>query len=233
MLEVAELHVGYGRAHVLHGLDFTVAAGEVVALLGRNGAGKSSTLKAVLGLLRPRSGRIRLNGVAIESWETYRRVRAGLGYVPEERRLFASLTVAENLLVGRQPPRPGLPPFTEARVFALFPSLASLRHRLAGQLSGGEQQMLTIARSLMGNPRCLLLDEPSQGLAPLVVREVQEALRALKAAGVALLLAEQSTALAVPVADRALVLAGARLAWAGPMAALRQEEGLRQAGLVF
>ncbi len=233
MLEVSDLHAGYGQAHILHGLGFTVAAGEAVALLGRNGAGKSTTLKALIGLLPLRSGVIRLGGVAIEGWETHRRARAGLGYVPEERRVFASLTVAENLLVGRQPPRAGLAPFTEARVSALFPTLAGLRHRLAGTLSGGEQQMLTIARGLMGNPRCLLLDEPSQGLAPLVVREVQRALLALKAEGVALLLAEQSAALAAPVADRVLVLAAARLAWTGPMAALDTEAGLRRGGLVF
>ncbi len=233
MLAVSDLCAGYGRAEIVHGLTFAVAPGEAVALLGRNGAGKSTTLKALIGLLPLWAGRIRLGGVAVERWPMHARARAGLAYVPEERRVFAELTVAENLRVGRQAPRPGLSCFSEERVLALFPALAPLRARRAGTLSGGEQQMLTIARSLMGNPRCLLLDEPSQGLAPLIVRAVQQALVALKAEGVALLLAEQSAALAAPVADRALVLAGAKLAWSGPMAALGTGDGLRRGGLVF
>ena len=166
MLKVNNIHSYYGRAHILSDVSLSVAAGEVVALLGRNGAGKSTTLKSVMGLVRPSKGSVEFLGTRTERMSPHRIARLGLGYVPEDRRVFASLSVDENLLVGRQPPREGLAPWTPERLFDLFPNLAEMRDRPGGRMSGGEQQMLTIARTLMGNPRLVLLDEPSEGLAP-------------------------------------------------------------------
>lgn len=215
MLEVADLVAGYGRAQVLHAVGFPVAAGEVLVLFGRNGAGKSTTLKAIMGLLRPWSGQVRLEGRDLAGLPPHRIARAGLGYVPEERRLFATLTVAENLAVARRPPRPGLAPWTPERLCALFPNLVPALHRPAGRMSGGEQQMLAIARTLMGNPRLILLDEPSEGLAPLVVAAMAGAVRALKAEGVAVVLAEQNLAFARAVADRVATLESGRVTATG------------------
>ena len=164
-LEAHKLDCFYGRAQILFGVTLKVAAGEAVALLGRNGAGKTTTLRSIIGLARNTRGRVVFDGRDISGMSTGRIVRRGLGYVPEDRRIFADLTIDENLTVGEQPPRPGAPHWTRERLFALFPNLAELRGRPAGQISGGEQQMLTIARTLMGNPRLLLLDEPSEGLA--------------------------------------------------------------------
>ncbi|CAM4251995.1 Branched-chain amino acid transport ATP-binding protein livF [Roseomonas mucosa] len=206
MLEVADLVSGYGRARILRGLSFRIGAGELVMLLGRNGAGKSTTLRTVMGLLRAEGGSIRLAGQEIAGWEPHRIARAGLGYVPEERRIFADLTVMENLEVGRQAPRAGLPAWTPERLFALFPNLGQMRDRPGGRMSGGEQQMLTIARTLMGNPRLLLLDEPGEGLAPVIVEQMAQAVLRLKAEGLTILLAEQNPHFAGGVADRAVVL---------------------------
>jgi len=189
MLEVEGLNSFYGLAHILQDVSFAVAPGEVLVLLGRNGAGKSTTCKSLIGLVRPARGSIRLDGTEIAGREPFRIARAGLGYVPEERRVFADLTVAENLDVGRRPPRPGIAPWTEARLFALFPNLGPLRDRIAARMSGGEQQMLSIARTLMGNPRLILLDEPSEGLSPLIVEQMAAAILALRAEGVTVLLA--------------------------------------------
>ena len=231
MLSVADLHAHYGRAHILQGVSFALAAGQVLVLLGRNGAGKSTTLKALIGLLRPSAGRIDFAGHDIAGWEPHRIARAGLGWVPEERRIFTDLTVAENLEVGRQPPRDGRPAWTPARLFALFPNLAAMRDRPGGRMSGGEQQMLTIARTLMGNPRLLLLDEPSEGLAPVIVEQLVLAIAALKAEGVTVLLAEQNFHFAERVADRAVILQSGRIVWAGTMAALRADDEVRAAHL--
>ncbi|BFL63584.1 ABC transporter ATP-binding protein [Roseomonas mucosa] len=206
MLEVADLVSGYGRARILRGLSFRIGAGELVMLLGRNGAGKSTTLRTVMGLLRAEGGSIRLAGQEIAGWEPHRIARAGLGYVPEERRIFADLTVMENLEVGRQAPRAGLPAWTPERLFGLFPNLGQMRDRPGGRMSGGEQQMLTIARTLMGNPRLLLLDEPGEGLAPVIVEQMAQAVLRLKAEGLTILLAEQNPHFAGGVADRAVVL---------------------------
>ena len=205
MLEVRKLSAGYGRARVLFDVDLDVAAGEVVALLGRNGAGKSTTLKAIMGLL-PSSGEIRFQGTALNGREAYEIARLGLGYVPEDRRIFTDLTVAENLEVGRQPPRPEAPVWDDAKLFRLFPALAPVRERRGSRMSGGEQQMLCIARTLAGNPRAILLDEPSEGLAPVVVEQVARAIGGLKQAGVAVLLAEQSRHFTERVADRTYLL---------------------------
>jgi branched-chain amino acid transport system ATP-binding protein len=206
MIEVRRLSAGYGRAQVLFDIDLDVAQGEVVALLGRNGAGKSTTLKAIMGLVEPLSGDIVFDGKPIRRLEPYEVARLGLGYVPEDRRIFTDLTVIENLEVARQPPRGAAAPWTDERLFALFPALVPLRERRGARMSGGEQQMLCIARTLAGNPSAILLDEPSEGLAPLVVAQVAEAIREIRRAGVAVLLAEQSRHFTDRVADRAYFL---------------------------
>ncbi|MFC4166153.1 ABC transporter ATP-binding protein [Teichococcus aestuarii] len=237
MLAVEGLHAHYGRAHILHGVSLTVAAGEVLCLLGRNGAGKSTTMKAIMGLVPPSAGTVRLEGGRLEGRRLEGRdlagqpphaiARAGLGYVPEERRIFTGLTVLENLEVGRRPARAGLAPWTPERLFALFPSLGGMRHRPAGRMSGGEQQMLTIARTLMGNPRLLLLDEPSEGLAPVVVERMAEAILALKAEGLSILLSEQNLAFAGAVGDRACILETGTPRQTLPMPALMRDAALR------
>jgi branched-chain amino acid transport system ATP-binding protein len=211
MLEVARLSGGYGRAQVLFDLRLEIGAGEVVALLGRNGAGKSTTLKTIMGLLPAFAGEVRLDGRRIDRLEPYEIARAGLGYVPEERRIFTDLTVQENLEVGRRPPQPGAPAWTRERLLALFPALAGMLGRRAGLMSGGEQQMLCIARSLAGNPRVILLDEPSEGLAPLVVAQIARAIAELKGAGVTVLLAEQGSNLTRRLADRSYTLDRGRI----------------------
>ncbi|HEU4351206.1 MAG TPA: ABC transporter ATP-binding protein [Burkholderiales bacterium] len=206
MLEVRGLNAGYGRAQVLFDMALEVRGGEVVALLGRNGAGKSTALKAIMRLVKPLSGNVVFNGKPVKGLEPYEIARLGLGYVPEDRRIFTDLTVLENLQVAFQPPRAAAPPWTEKRLFSLFPALGPLRSRRGARMSGGEQQMLCIARTLAGNPCAMLLDEPSEGLAPLIVAQVAQAIREIKRAGVAVLLAEQSRHFTDRVADRAYVL---------------------------
>lgn len=202
ILLVRRLNAGYGRAQVLFDLDLELHPGEVAVLAGRNGAGKSTTLKAIMGLLPAASGEIRFRGRALAGLEPFEIARLGLGYVPEERRIFTDLTVGENLEVGRRPSREGAPAWTMERVFELFPNLAGMRGRPASRMSGGEQKMLAIARTLMGNPSAILLDEPSEGLAPVVVGHIAEAIGALKQAGLSVLLCEQNPRFAASVADR-------------------------------
>jgi len=206
ILEVRRLNAGYGRARVLFDVELEVGRGEVVALLGRNGAGKSTTLKAIMGLVPPLSGEVIFDGRHLERLEAHEIARLGLGYVPEDRRIFADLTVSENLEVGRRPARGAAAAWTEEKLFALFPALAGMRERRGGRMSGGEQQMLCIARTLAGNPTAILLDEPSEGLAPVVVEHVAKAIVELRRAGVSVLLAEQSRHFAGRVADRAYLL---------------------------
>ena len=222
MLSVHNLDAGYGRAQILASVALDVSTGEVAALLGRNGAGKSTTLKSIIGWVRPRRGEIVFDGRRIDRLPTWRIARSGLGYVPEDRRIFTDLSVIENLDVGRQ--RGGWSP---ERVFALFPNLAQARDRPAGRISGGEQQMLAIGRCLMGNPSCILLDEPSEGLAPLVVEQLAAALSDLKSSGVAVLLAEQNWRFAAAVAGRAYVIEKGRICYAGTMAGLAADEAVR------
>lgn len=205
MLQVERLNAFYGKAQILFEVSFDLKAGEVLALIGRNGAGKSTILKAIMGLV-PATGAVRLDGADISARPAYERARAGLGWVPEDRRIFTDLTVLENLEAGRKPPRDGRAPFTEERLFALFPNLAEMRHRRGGSMSGGEQQMLSLGRTLMGNPSVLLLDEPSEGLAPRIVADMARAVLALKTEGLSILLSEQNSAFAGKIADRAVLL---------------------------
>jgi len=231
LLEVRDLTARYGRALILDGLDLEAAAGQVVALLGRNGAGKSTTMKSVMGLVPGARGAVRFDGRALDRMPPHRIARTGLGYVPEDRRLFPELSVAENLEVGRQPPRPGVAEWTRERLFALFPNLAEMRGRPAGRMSGGEQQMLTIARTLMGNPKAILLDEPSEGIAPVIVDQMIETILALKNEGVAVLLSEQNLHFARTVSDRAYVIVKGRIRYEGTMAELAADEEAQAAYL--
>lgn len=231
VLDVADLHAGYGPAEVLFGVSLTLQAGEVAALMGRNGAGKSTTLKAIMGLLPPRKGSVRFRGQEIAGAAPFRIARMGLGYVPEERRIFTDLTVFENLEVGRRPASQGRPAWTPERLFAVFPNLAEMRNRRASAMSGGEQQMLTIARTLMGNPDAVLLDEPSEGLAPVIVEQMAEAVLRMKAEGIAVLLSEQNLDFAAAVSDRAYVIEKGSIRYQGTMEALEADERIREAYL--
>lgn len=224
LLNVERLNAFYGRAHILFDIDLHVKRGEVVALIGRNGAGKSTTMKAIIGLVDRVSGSIRFEGRDIVGTEPHLIARSGLGYVPEDRRLFTELTVRENLEVGRQAPREGAVEWTIERVHALFPNLALHGDRLAGHMSGGEQKMLAVARTLMGNPRLLLLDEPSEGIAPVVAEEMIRAILALKEEGTAILLSEQNARFAELVCDRGYVLESGVVVRGGTMRELTAAE---------
>jgi len=227
MLSVRNLESYYGRAHILTDLSLEVGKGEVVVLLGRNGAGKSTTLKSIMGLVRPARGEVTFAGRRIDRLETYEIAELGLGYVPEDRRIFTELTVMENLEVGRQAARAGAPTWTPERLFKLFPNLAEMTDRLGGRTSGGEQQMLSIARTLMGNPSCILLDEPSEGLAPIIVDQMAAAIRELKTEGLAVLLSEQNLHFATAVSDRAYIIEKGHIRFSGTMAELAVNEGVR------
>lgn len=211
LLDVQGLNAWYGAAQVVFDAQLHVQRGEVVALIGRNGAGKSSTLKAIMGLMPRRTGRVLFAGHDISKAEPYQAARVGLGYVPEDRRIFTDLTVLENLTIGQQAGRSfadgsPAPQWSLEKVFALFPNLAEMQQRLASHMSGGEQQMLTVARTLMGNPLMVLLDEPSEGVAPVIVEQMGEMILALKAQGVSVLLSEQNTHFADWVSDRSYAL---------------------------
>ena len=223
MLEVSGLNASYGRARILFNLALEARTGEVSVLLGRNGAGKSTTLKAIVGLLPPDSGEILFEGRRIDRLQPFQIARLGLGYVPEDRRIFTDLTVAENLEVGRQPPRDGAPRWTPQKLFELFPNLGRMQDRLGGRMSGGEQQMLTIARTLMGNPRAILLDEPSEGLAPVIVEQMARTIRELKTQGLTVLLCEQNLHFARQVADRAYVIEKGHVRRSGSMDEIQEE----------
>ena len=228
LLAVEGLRTHYGRAQILFDVGLEARTGEVVVLLGRNGAGKSTTPMTIIGLVPPAGGTIRFAGEDVRGLATHAIVRRGLGYVPEERRIFTGLTIDENLEVGQRPPTPGLPVWTAERLFALFPNLAAMRKRRGGMISGGEQQMLSIARTLMGNPRLVLLDEPSEGLAPVIVEQMATAIASLKREGMTLLISEQNLPFARAVADRAYVIETGHIRYEGSMAALWADEAARR-----
>jgi branched-chain amino acid transport system ATP-binding protein len=237
ILTVEGLSAWYGAAQILYDLDLEVGRGEVVALMGRNGAGKSTTLKAIMGLVGRRRGRVCFDGRDISALEPYRIARLGLGFTPEDRRIFSDLTVMENLDVGRQPPHPSAgaasAAWTPERLFALFPNLAERRDHLGSQMSGGEQQMLTVARTLMGNPLAVLLDEPSEGVAPLIVEQMANTILELKQQGLSILLSEQNIHFAALVSDRVYVLEKGHIRWHGGMAALMGDGDLQRAFLTM
>ena len=228
MLEVRRLNAAYGRAQILFDVALQASKGEVVVLLGRNGAGKSTTLKTLMGLLRPLSGEVRIADRLVSSMKPYQIARLGLGYVPEERRIFTDLNVMENLEVGRQPRREGAPYWTPGRLFELFPNLGRMQDRPGGRMSGGEQQMLTIARTLMGNPAAILLDEPSEGLAPVIVEQMAATIKSLKREGLTVLLSEQNLHFAHAVADRAYIIEKGQIRYTGTMAELESNAAVRE-----
>jgi branched-chain amino acid transport system ATP-binding protein len=220
VLEAEGLQTFYGKSHILHGVGLEVREGEIVTLLGRNGAGKTTTLRSLIGLTHAREGKIRIFGQETTTWQPYRVAALGVGFVPEGRRIFANLTVDENLRVPLE--RKG--PWNIQRVYELFPRLRERKGNLGRQLSGGEQEMLAIARALLLNPRLLMLDEPSQGLAPLIVRQVFDVIVAMRKEGMSVLLVEQNVRAAVEVADRAYVLDDGRVAYEGPAAEFAKDE---------
>ena len=224
MLSVDAIHTYYGASHVLHGVSLEVRPGELVAVLGRNGAGKTTTLCSIIGLTRPRTGRVQVGGRDVTGQPPHRIARAGVGLVPQGRRIFAPLTVRENLVFAER--RHG--PWTLARVYELFPRLEERQHNRGNALSGGEQQMLAIGRALLMNPRLLLLDEPSEGLAPLLVREIGRVIGELKESGMAILLAEQNLGMALSVADRCYVLNKGQVVAESPASVLREDEALKR-----
>ena len=229
LLKVSGLEAFYGAAQILFSVEFELAPGEVVALMGRNGAGKTTTLESIMGLVDRRSGSVDFRGHELIGLRTYEIARLGLGFVPEDRRIFTNLTVIENLEVGRRNPSDAAQePWTPDRLFSLFPNLAEARDRSAGRMSGGEQQMLTIARTLMGNPLAILLDEPSEGIAPIIVDQMIDMIAELKKSGVAILVSEQNLPFAAAVADRAYVLDHGQIKYSGAIASLLNDEEVRR-----
>ncbi|MBL26801.1 MAG: ABC transporter ATP-binding protein [Rhodospirillaceae bacterium] len=227
-LDVADLDVFYGSSQILFGVGFTVGRGETTALLGRNGAGKSTTFKALAGIAPPKRGSITLAGATLEGRKPYRIARAGLGYVPEDRQVFPEHSIEDNLLIGAKKGPNGEDYWTLARIYEVLPRLHDLRHRMAGRLSGGEQQMLTIARTLMGNPSVLMLDEPSEGLAPIIVAQIGDLIRRLRHLGVTVLLAEQNMHFCLGIATHAVVIDKGTIVHRGPIAELRDNEEIRK-----
>lgn len=231
MLELEDVYAGYGQGNVLLGVSFRVNQGEVVCILGRNGAGKSTTLRSVMGLIPLAQGRIAFLGGDLSGVPTYQRSRLGIGYVPEDRRIFPELTVLENLEAARKASADSSG-WTFDRVFALFPALRPMEQRHGGSLSGGEQQMLTIARTLMGNPRLLLLDEPSEGLAPIVITTLREQITRLKAEGLTILLCEQNLAFARALSDRVYIIDKGVLRFSGTFKELEENPEVKRAHLM-
>ncbi len=236
MLTVENLSAWYGAARILYDLNFNVGRGEVVALMGRNGAGKSTTMKAIMGLIAERQGVVTFNGGDISRLKPFEIARRGLGFTPEDRRIFVDLTVMENLDIGRQPPRnfpdgTPAPSWTPSSLFKLFPNLAEMPQRLGYRMSGGEQQMLTVARTLMGNPLLVLLDEPSEGVAPLIVEQMANTIVELKKEGLSILLSEQNIHFARLVSDRVYVLEKGQIHWQGSMTDLADNLDIQRAYL--
>ena len=231
MLQLDRVNSFYGKAHILRDLSFSVAQGDVVALLGRNGAGKTTTLKSIMQLVRPVSGSVAFGDQTVTGKQAHQIARLGMGYVPEERRIFTDLTILENLEVGRQPPREGAPLWTTDILFGLFPNLYERRHNRGKALSGGEQQMLTIARTLMGNPSLLLLDEPSEGIAPVIVEQMAKTILDIKRQGLTVLLSEQNLHFAKLVSDRAIIIESGEKKFDGSFEELNQHPEIRDAYL--
>jgi len=231
MLELESVNTWYSKAHILNDLSFTLGEGEVVSLLGRNGAGKTTTVKSIMQLVKPGSGSIVFEGKSLNRLAPHQVARLGLGYVPEERRIFTALTILENLEVGKQPARDGRDPWTPERLFEIFPNLFERRNNRGKALSGGEQQMLTIARTLMGNPRLLLLDEPSEGIAPVIVEQMATTIHRLKAEGLAVLLSEQNLHFAKLVSDRAIIIESGEKKYDGTFTELDANPEIRDAYL--
>ena len=226
LLAVRDLHAHYGKSHILHGVTLDVGRNEVVSLLGRNGSGRSTTLKSIIGLVTPTRGSIALGGRELAQLRPYEICRAGIAYVPEEREVFANLTVDENLHMGEQRGYPGAPTWTLEDMFNFFPLLKRRRTTMAGSLSGGEQQMLTICRSLLGNPGVILIDEPTEGLAPKIVAAVGESIQEMQRRGVAVLLVEQKLAIALKVSTRVCVMGQGRIVFEGTSQQLLDDEQL-------
>ncbi|MBN2232224.1 MAG: ABC transporter ATP-binding protein [Deltaproteobacteria bacterium] len=226
MIEVSDIHVYYGESYILQGVSLALNGGEIVALLGRNGAGKTTTMRSIVGYNPPARGTVVFAGEVISGQPVYANVRRGIGFVPEDRRIFPDLTVTENLEVAMLPARAGREPWTMERLFSTFPLLPQLRHRKGGAMSGGEQQMLAIARALAGNPRVLLLDEPCEGLAPVIVENLGEIIAALKG-DIPILLAEQNAHFALGISDRAYIIDKGAVCYAGTAAELLADEGIR------
>jgi len=224
-LEVRDVHTAYGLSHILFGVSLSVERGEIIALLGRNGVGKTTTMRSIIGLTPPREGEVVWEGRDITGRAPHEIARLGIGFVPEDRRIFPELTAWENLDIARKPPDGGVP-WTVERVCELFPDLAELMTRKGGYLSGGQQQMLTIARSLMGNPRLLLLDEPSEGLAPMVVQKLSRQIAALRDEGLSIVLAEQNLGFVLALCDRVYILEKGEVKFSGPVEELRGNEEL-------
>lgn len=228
MLEVHSLNAFYGKAQMLFDVSLEVGRGEVVALMGRNGAGKSTTIKSIMGLLQSKRGQVRFLGEDIAALEPYQIARRGLGFVPEDRRVFSELSVMQNLEVGQQAARAGVQAWTPERLFRLFPNLGEMPDRPGGRMSGGEQQMLTVARTLMGNPLLLMLDEPSEGVAPVIVEQMAHMIMTLKQQGLSILLSEQNLHFAQMVCDRAYVLEQGQIRFSGTMEALAANDEVQQ-----
>ena len=228
MLEVRDLHASYDLSQILFGVGLEVHEGEAVCILGRNGVGKTTTLRSIVGLTPPHQGRVLFNGTDITGWPPYRVSRRGIGFVPQDRRIFADLSVRENLEVARRALATNRPAWTVERIYAAFPILAELDRRRAGYLSGGEQQMLAVGRALMGNPRLLILDEPSEGLAPLIVEALADQIAVLKEEGMTILMAEQNLALALALADHICILDKGSVRFFGDVAEFSASESLRK-----
>ncbi len=231
MLEVKDIHSYYGKSHILHGVSLELKQGELVCLLGRNGVGKSTTLKSIMGIVCPTQGSILFDGQELAGSQPYQVARLGVGYVPEDRRIFRSLTVHENLLMGIQRAKNSGTPergWSIDKIYGIFPNLRERSSNKGSHLSGGEQQMLTVARTLMGNPKLILVDEPTEGLAPLIVRDVLEMLSAVRTSGVTVLMVEQNFKAAIKVADRFYIMAKGQMVFEGDTTALLAAEDVRK-----
>jgi branched-chain amino acid transport system ATP-binding protein len=228
MLEVEGIHTFYGLSHILFGVSLRVEPGEIVCLLGRNGAGKTTTMKSIMGLTPPKQGSIQFKGEEITGKEPYLLARKGIGYVPDDRRIFADLTVGENLEIAARSSEPRFAQWDKERVYELFPALKEIESRKGGCLSGGEQKMLAIARALMGNPELLLLDEPTEGLAPMLVRALEEQIKKLRETGLTVLLAEQNVRSALRLGDRGYIIDNGQIRYQGSIEELRENEEVRK-----